>query len=182
MATLDKCERTTRRNESYFQIIAGNAYLLVMVFALSFYAVALLSHKGQMSTDAGTKVIVVIWIGSIFYFFHGMLSDFRRVYKFFVGRMRSNRCFEWVALIYVLGTLFCSAPAVYFLSVGFYAGISRAIDSYSLKILIASFGASLFYSTIVMTMIVNFVAARRGVQCFKTRTKRFVSSSLGGVG
>jgi len=115
------------------------------------------------------------WAGSILYFFYGMFGDFRRVYKFFVGRMRSNKGFEWIAVVYVLGTLFCSTPAIYFLSVGFYNGISKAIDSYSLKILIASFGASLWYSMTLMAMAVNVVAARRGVRCFKARTQPAVS-------
>jgi len=177
MANLDESEEPARRSKSYFQVIAGNGYFLATIFALLFYAVAFLSHKGRISIDAGTQIIILYWIGSILYFFRGMFGDFKRIYRFFIGRMRSNRRFEWIALFYVLGTLFCSTPAIYFLSVGFYAGISTAINSYSLKILIASFGASLFYSIIVMAMVVNFVAAKRGVQCFKTRAKLVIGVS-----
>lgn len=163
-----------QRNGSYSQVIAGSGYFLVIVFAVLFYVVALLSHKGRISVDTGVIIIILYWIGSILFFLGGMYGDFKKVYKVFLERMRLNRRFEWIALVYVLGTLFCSPPAIYFLVVGFHDGISTSIKSYSLKILIASYGASLFYSIVVMAMVVNFVAAKRGVRCFKTRTKRFI--------
>jgi hypothetical protein len=168
-----------QRNASYFQVIAGNGYFLVIVFAVLFYVVAWLIHKGRISADVGAIIIISYWIGSVLYFISAMSLDFRRFYKFFLGRMRSKSGFAWIAVVYIMMTLLCSSPANYFLPVGFYGGISMAIKSYSLKILIASYGASLFYSMIVMATVVNIVAAKRGVQCFRARTKKPVGVNKG---
>jgi len=177
MADLDQSEKPARRSGSYFQVIAANGYFLAIILAVLFFVVALLTHKGRISVDVGVIIIISYWIGSVLYFICATYVDFRRFYKFFLGRMRSNSCLAWIVGVYILGTLLCSPPAIYFLSVGFHDGIATAINSYSLKILIASYGASLFYSMIVMAMVANLVAAKRGVQCFKTRDKLLVGVS-----
>jgi hypothetical protein len=154
------------RKQSSFQVI-GVGYLFAIILAGLFFGVAWLSNKGHISAGTGVNCIALYWIASVAYFFFGMYSDFSRLYRFFIGRMRLNWRFEWIALIYVLGTLFCSVPLIYFLSVGFHEGISASFKSYSPRGLMGSYGASLFYSWIVMSMIVQIVAAKRGVRCFK---------------
>ena len=154
------------RKQSSFQVI-GVAYLYAIIFACLFFGVAWLSNKEHISAGTGVNCIALYWIASAAYFFFGMYNDFSRIYRFFIGRMRLNWRFEWIALIYVLGTLFCSVPLIHFLSVGFHEGISASFKSYSVRGLMGSYGASLFYSWIVMSMIVQIVAARRGVRCFK---------------
>jgi hypothetical protein len=155
------------RKQSYFQAIAGVGYLFAIILASLFFGVAWLSNKGHISAETGVNCIALYWIASVAYFVFGMCSEFRRPYKFFIGRMRLNWRFEWIALVYVVGTLFCSVPLIYFLSVGFHEAISASFKSYSVRGLMGSYGASLFYSMIVMSMIVQIVAARRGMRCFK---------------
>ncbi len=168
MANLDESEWRSQRNGGYFLIIAGNGYLLVAILSVLFYVVAALSHKGRISVGSGAITIILFWIASISYMFWGMYEDFRKVYKYFLGRMRANSRFAWVAIVYVCGALLCVPPLIYFFHVGFYDVISREIRSYSLKMLIATFSASLFCSMLVMVMVVNVIAARRGVRRFET--------------
>jgi hypothetical protein len=162
----DRSLGSMARKQSSFQVI-GVGYFFAIILAGLFFGVAWLSNKGHISAETGVNCIALYWIASVAYFVFGMCSEFRRPYKFFIGRMRLNWRFEWIALVYVVGTLFCSVPLIYFLSVGFYEAISASFKSYSVRGLMGSYGASLFYSMIVMSMIVQIVAARRGMRCFK---------------
>jgi hypothetical protein len=163
--------KATNFQVAYFQAIAGRGYFFAIILAVLFYCVALLSNKGRVPIDAAVAVIVSYWIGSVAYFIFGMCRQFPRSYRFWLGRMRQYSRFTWILLFYIVGTLFCSTPAIYLFSFGFYEAISTCIRSYSIKVLIASYGGSLFYSMIVMAMIVNVVAAKRGVRRFKAGVK-----------
>ena len=156
---------------TYFQVVAGRGYFLAIILAVLFYCVASLSNKGRISIETGVIIIVSYWMVSIAYLIFGMCRQFDRLYGFWLGRMRLYGRFTLIVGFYVVGTLlFCVMPA-FFLSLDFSDRISTSIKSYSIKVLIASYGASLFYSVIVMAIVVNVVAAKRGVRCFKAGVK-----------
>ena len=162
--------RLTQQQTNYFGVIAGKGYMCVAFFAIIFYSAAWLNHKGHISADHGAVAIIAYWISSIIYFLSYMCMSFVNLYRFFVERMRLYSRFSWISRIYVLGTSLCATAAIY-LSFGFYDEISTGIENYSIKALLASYGASLFYSMIVMIMIANIVAVRRGVRCYKVGAK-----------
>ena len=157
------------RKQSSFQKSMIVGYLFAALLAGLFFVVASLSNKGHISVATGVNFIALYWTVSVAYFVFGMCRDLRGPYKMYIGRMRLNWSFEWIALIYVLGTLFCATPLVWFLEAGgFYEAISASFRSYSIRGLMASYGASIFFCVIViMPMIVEIVAARRGTRCFK---------------
>jgi hypothetical protein len=156
---------------TYFQIVAGRGYFLAIILAALFYCVASLVNKGRVSLESGVIVIVSYWIVSVAYLVFGMCRQFPRLYRFWLGRMKLYSRFTFIAGFYVVGTLLFGVMPAVFLSVDFYGQISTSIKSDSIKILIASYGGSLFSSVIVMAIIVNVVAAKRGVRCFKTRAE-----------
>jgi hypothetical protein len=170
----DECLRTIgnlssmARKQSSSQKSMGVGFLFAAVLAGLFFVVASLSNKGHISVATGVNFISLYWTLSLAYFLFSMCRDLRVPYKLYIGRMRLNWRFEWIALVYVVGTLFCSVPLIHFLSVGFYEAISASFKSYSVRVLMASYGASLFFCIIViLPMTVEVVAARRGTRCFK---------------
>lgn len=114
--------------------MAGVGYLFAAILAVLFFGVAWLSNKGHISVEIGVNYIALYWIVSVAYFAFGMCRDLRRPYKMYIGRMRLNWRFEWIALVYVIGTLFRATPLLCFLADGgFYATISTSFRSYSVR-------------------------------------------------
>lgn len=171
MAQLDASERPARRKRTYFDVMANRIYFSALILAALFYLVALLGRKGRMSVETGVVVLAFYWGVSLAYFAFGMCRDFPRFYRFFVGRMRHYEPFAWITIFDVIGILLWGVgPVVYFLALGFNTEISSDIKSFSIRSLISTYGCSLICSMTVMSMIVNCVATKRGVRCFKPST------------
>jgi hypothetical protein len=166
------------RKQTYFQQIAGIGYIFAIILAVLFFGVAWLSNKGRISLETAVSVIALYWISSAAYFIFGACSEFPKVYRFFLGRMRLYSRFTWVFGNSVCGTLFWSMPVLYFLFSGFSENISLSFNSYSIKLLMASYGSSLMLCVTILSLIVNVVAAKRGVWCFKRASDRVASQHL----
>lgn len=166
MAKQDESKQPTRRRRTYFDVMANRGYFLAMGFVALFYLDALLSNKGRISVETATIVLVSYWGVSVAYFIFGMCREFSRLYRFFVGRMRQYSRFTWITIFDVNGILLLAVvPAIYFASVGFTESISQGIKSFSIKVLMAFYAASLMLCMVVMAMVVKRVAAKRGVRC-----------------
>lgn len=183
MANLDESKRPERRRRTYFDVIANRGYFSAMAFTALFYILALLTHKGSVSVQAAVIAIVSFWGVSVAYFIFCLCKDFPRVYRFFVWRMRQYSRFAWIALFDINGVLvFGGAPTIYFAALGFNRTIVDDIESYSIRSLIAFYGASLVFSVIVMAIVVSHVARKRDVRCSKAPPAASSSGSSRQIG
>jgi hypothetical protein len=156
----------TKAPASYLSKLITTGFSLLILFAGTFYLLALFRAKGALTTRACLYVISSVWIASIIIFVRIMCGEFRELYRFSLQRMRLYRRVFWFTGFYLVWTVIC-VPTVVYVLLNYKSVIVGALESYHLRAALASFATSLFYSFVIAIGCCNFVASRRGNKVWK---------------
>jgi uncharacterized membrane protein len=103
------------------------------------------------------------WMASVLNFSIKIYREFPEFYKFILHRMRLYSSVRWI-FQWSFGCIVLAA-FLYFILGSYDYNVREAINSYSIKPLLAAYGASLFFAIFIYILICNIIAETRGTRC-----------------
>jgi len=135
------------------------------LFALVFYSLCFLySQRYITATEAG-RLMGAYWTASILNFSIKIYREFPEFYKFILHRMRLYSSVRWI-FQWSFGCIVFVA-FLYFILGSYDYNVREAINSHSIKPLIAAYGISLLFTVFLYALICNIIAETRGTRCSK---------------
>lgn len=149
--------------KTYFSELIGHAWLLVMLFAGTFYLLCFLQAKHSISAGQGSVIVAIYWVASALQFTKRICDSFAQFYRAILTRMRlytvMRRFFQWYLGCTVLTVPFLFAVLARYVSIS-----AKAFQDWSIKPLVAAYGASLALIILLFSVISNVVARSRGTR------------------
>lgn len=155
-------------SRTYLSKLAGLAWLLVGLFALTLYSLCFLHARSHITVSEGSVLLEAYWAGSALYLSNEIYRNFPQFYGYMLRRMRLYTIYTWYIFFYII--LFCSVTLIFLYTVLNITELARSsIASCSLRPILIGFGASIFIIIVIYTVVSNVIADSRGVSCFRSR-------------